>query len=103
MMRELNPSRRIGAQVKPPPPPYEAAVYRQLWAVVAPFVQSQDLYSACLVSKLWHRVFSPILWANPAERFGRDSDTIYRKWQILLQYDLIAYLSHCNSSPRQKN
>ncbi|KAG0652848.1 hypothetical protein D0Z07_0603 [Hyphodiscus hymeniophilus] len=60
-----------------PPPPYEAAVYRRLWAIVAPYVHDFDLYSACLVCRQWHSIFSPLLWGNPGSRFGNDSDNIY--------------------------
>ena len=67
-----------------PPPPYEAAVYRRLWSVVAPYVQDFDLYSACLVCRQWHHIFSPLLWGNPGLRFGNDSDNIYRKSAQLL-------------------
>ena len=62
------------------PPSYQAAAYRQsLWKLVAPYVQNHDLHSACLVSRLWHSVFAPYLWGNPASRFGPDSDAVYCK------------------------
>jgi hypothetical protein len=67
-----------------PPPPYEAAVYRRLWSIVAPYVQDFDLYAACLVCRQWHHIFSPFLWGNPGSKFGSDSDNIYRKsWRDL--------------------
>lgn len=62
-----------------PPPPYESALYRQLWTIVAPYVQPQDLYSACLVSRQFHKIFAPLLWKDPGSRFGNDSDSVYRK------------------------
>jgi hypothetical protein len=63
-----------------PPPPYEAAMYRQLWSIVAPWVDASDLYAACMVSSLWWKIFAPLLWANPAARFRRDSDGVYCEW-----------------------
>ena len=62
-----------------PPPTYEAASYRQLWLIVAPYVQCQDLTSACLVSREWHRSFAPQLWGNPATIFGTDPDDVQCK------------------------
>ncbi|KUJ06934.1 uncharacterized protein LY89DRAFT_661060 [Mollisia scopiformis] len=59
------------------PPSYQAAAYRQLWAIVAPYVQDEDLYSTCLVSRQFHQAFAPRLWGSPASRFGSDSDTVY--------------------------
>lgn len=70
--------RRSGA-IKAPPPPYETTVYRRLWAIVAPYVDSSDLYAACLSCRQWHQVFSPYLWGNPAAKFGSDNDTVYCK------------------------
>ncbi|KAL2070373.1 hypothetical protein VTL71DRAFT_13399 [Oculimacula yallundae] len=62
------------------PPSYEAAAYgghRQLWILVAPYVHSYDLYRACLVCRLWHQLFAPFLWGDPARKFGLDDDNIY--------------------------
>ncbi|CZR63204.1 uncharacterized protein PAC_13101 [Phialocephala subalpina] len=59
------------------PPSYQAAAYRQLWSIIAPYVQDHDLYSACLVSRQFHQAFAPRLWGSPASRFGSDSDTVY--------------------------
>ncbi|KAF8861803.1 hypothetical protein BDZ45DRAFT_739967 [Acephala macrosclerotiorum] len=59
------------------PPSYQAATYRQLWSIIAPYVQDRDLYSACLVSRQFHQAFAPLLWGSPASRFGSDSDTVY--------------------------
>lgn len=62
-----------------PPPSYEAASYRQLWPIVAPYIRYEDLFSACLVSREWHRSIAPQLWDNPAMRFGTDYDAVYCK------------------------
>ena len=59
------------------PPSYEAAAYRQLWIIVAPYVHSYDLYRACLVCRQWHQLFAPFLWGDPARKFGFDDDNIY--------------------------
>lgn len=67
-----------------PPPSYEAASYRQLWAIIAPYVVSEDLLSACLVSREWHRSFAPQLWGNPATRFGADMDAVHCKHDFIL-------------------
>lgn len=67
-----------------PPPSYEAASYRRLWPIVSPYVKCEDLLSACLVSREWHRIFAPQLWGNPATRFGADLDAVYCKKSSLL-------------------
>ncbi|KAH7411298.1 hypothetical protein BKA64DRAFT_741868 [Cadophora sp. MPI-SDFR-AT-0126] len=59
------------------PPSYQAAAYRQLWIIVAPYVHSYDLYRACLVCRQWHQLFAPFLWGDPARKFGFDDDNIY--------------------------
>jgi hypothetical protein len=72
------------------PPSYQAAAYRQLWMIIAPYVQSYDLYSACLVCRQWHSIFAPLLWGNPASRFGSDSDTVYCK-HSQFQYNRVQF------------
>ncbi|KAE9371739.1 RNI-like protein [Stipitochalara longipes BDJ] len=59
------------------PPSYQAAAYRRLWIIIAPYVQLSDLYAACLVCRQWHQVFAPLLWGAPASRFGNDSNSVY--------------------------
>jgi hypothetical protein len=66
------------------PPSYQAAAYRQLWAIVAPYVHFSDLYAACLVCRQWQQVFAPLLWGAPASRFGNDSNSVYRKYSSTL-------------------
>ncbi len=61
------------------PPSYQAAAYRRLWVIIAPYVQAYDLYAACLVCRQWHQVFAPLLWGAPASSFGNDSNAVYRK------------------------
>lgn len=56
----------------------------EVWILVAEYVDSNDLYSACLVCQLWWQIFSPWLWANPASHFGSDSDAIYRELSTIL-------------------
>lgn len=83
----------------PAPPPYEAAVYRRLWSIVAPYVQDFDLYSSCLVCRQWNHIFSPLLWGNPGSRFGIDSDNIYRKPLISFPSKAVSYYSLRYSKP----
>jgi hypothetical protein len=59
------------------PPSYEFAVDREVWKIVAPWIPSTDLCSACLVSKKWHGIFIPFLWGNPASHFGAHNDAVY--------------------------
>jgi hypothetical protein len=75
-MRRNIAVRRKGS-ANAPPPPYEAALYRRLWAVVAPYVDPDDLYSVCLTCRQLHQAFIPYLWLSPATRFGTDNDTVY--------------------------
>ncbi|KAI1908184.1 hypothetical protein LOZ65_006683 [Ophidiomyces ophidiicola] len=56
------------------PPSYEHATVRDVWALIAPYIPSTDLYAACLVSKAWYDVFSPFLWGMPTSHFGADDD-----------------------------
>lgn len=66
------------------PPSYQAAAYRRLWIIVAPYVHLSDLYAACLVCRQWHQVFAPLLWGAPASRFGNDSNSVYCKSSSIL-------------------
>jgi hypothetical protein len=59
------------------PPSYEFAVDREVWRIVAPWIPSSDLCSACLVSKKWHSIFIPFLWGDPASHFGVENDAVY--------------------------
>jgi hypothetical protein len=59
------------------PPSYEFAVDREVWKIVAPWIPSSDLCSACLVSKKWHSIFIPFLWGDPASHFGVENDAVY--------------------------
>jgi len=59
------------------PPSYEFAVDREVWRIVAPWIPSSDLCSACLVSKKWHSIFIPFLWGDPASHFGAENDAVY--------------------------
>jgi hypothetical protein len=86
------------------PPPYQAASYRRLWTVVAPYIPLSDLYSACLVSRQFHQIFSPHLWGDPGSRFGWDNDTIYlsltrfKRLLTKVRYD-VRRLAHTLSIP----
>jgi hypothetical protein len=59
------------------PPSYESAVSREAWAVIAPWISSSDLCSACLVSQKWYSIFVPFLWGDPASHFGIENDAVY--------------------------
>lgn len=59
------------------PPSYDFAVDREVWRIVAPWISSSDLCSACLVSKKWHVIFIPFLWGDPASHFGTENDAVY--------------------------
>jgi hypothetical protein len=59
------------------PPSYQSAIDREAWTVIAPYIPSKDLCSACLVCKKWHYVFIPFLWGDPASHFGIENDEVY--------------------------
>ena len=59
------------------PPSYESAVSREAWAVIAPWIPSGDLCSACLVSQKWYSIFVPLVWGDPASHFGIENDAVY--------------------------
>ncbi|KIW01490.1 uncharacterized protein PV09_06970 [Verruconis gallopava] len=58
-------------------PSYGEATTRDHWSIIASFVRSADLCSAALVCREWNRIFSPLLWGNPASHFGRENDAVY--------------------------
>ena len=59
------------------PPSYQSAIDREAWVVIAPYIPSKDLCSACLVCKKWHNIFIPFLWGDPASHFGIENDEVY--------------------------
>ncbi|KAH0845884.1 Leucine Rich Repeat domain protein [Fonsecaea pedrosoi] len=59
------------------PPSYESAVSREAWTIIAPWISSSDLCSACLVSRKWYAIFVPFLWGDPASHFGIENDAVY--------------------------
>ena len=59
------------------PPSYESAIDREAWNVIAPWISSGDLCSACLVSRKWHNIFISFLWGDPASHFGTENDAVY--------------------------
>lgn len=59
------------------PPPYEVAVARNPWALIAPYIPSPDLYALTRVNNELHQVFAPCLWGNPASHFGTENDRVY--------------------------
>ncbi|KIY03230.1 uncharacterized protein Z520_01697 [Fonsecaea multimorphosa CBS 102226] len=59
------------------PPSYESAVSREAWSIIAPWISSSDLCSACLVSRKWYSIFVPFLWGDPASHFGIENDAVY--------------------------
>jgi hypothetical protein len=60
-------------------PSYESVMRRDPWVLIAPYLPSQDLCSAALVSRQWHQIFTPSLWGSPASHFGVQNDTVYGK------------------------
>ena len=59
------------------PPSYQSAIDREAWSVIAPWIPSGDLCSACLVSRKWHSIFVPFLWGDPARHFGIENDAVF--------------------------
>ncbi|KEF62811.1 uncharacterized protein A1O9_00784 [Exophiala aquamarina CBS 119918] len=59
------------------PPSYETAVSREAWSIIAPWIPSRDLCSACLVCQKWYSIFIPFLWGDPASHFGIANDAVY--------------------------
>ncbi|KIW10967.1 hypothetical protein PV08_10266 [Exophiala spinifera] len=59
------------------PPSYENAISREAWPIIAPYIPSSDLCSACLVSRKWYSIFVPFLWGDPASHFGIANDAVY--------------------------
>lgn len=59
------------------PPSYESAVSREAWSIIAPWIPSRDLCSACLVCQKWYSIFIPFLWGDPASHFGIANDAVY--------------------------
>ncbi|KAJ9621079.1 hypothetical protein H2204_012060 [Knufia peltigerae] len=59
------------------PPSYESAISREAWPIIAPYIPSSDLCSACLVSRKWYSIFVPFLWGDPASHFGIANDAVY--------------------------
>ena len=51
------------------PPSYGAAIARDPWQLVAPYMPSSLLCNLTRVSHELHRKFSPFLWGNPAAHF----------------------------------
>jgi hypothetical protein len=58
-------------------PSYVQATTQDHWSIISPYVRSQDLCSATLVSKQWNSIFTPHLWGNPASHFGTENDAVY--------------------------
>ena len=76
------------------PPSYQNAVasLRDHWRVIAPYVRSKDLYTASLVCREWHEVFTPLLWGNPASHFDDEVERNYGK--VESPKDLSAFPAH---------
>jgi hypothetical protein len=58
-------------------PSYENATHQDPWFLVAPYLSSDSLCAAAVVSLKWHQVMTPRLWGNPASHFGVQNDTVY--------------------------
>ncbi|KAL8916409.1 MAG: hypothetical protein Q9172_006320 [Xanthocarpia lactea] len=60
------------------PPSYEAATQHDYWTIIAEYLRSSDdLCAASRVCKKWHRIYTPLLWGNPASHFGTENDRVY--------------------------
>lgn len=60
-------------------PSYPLATSRDAWTIIAQYILSSDLYSASLVCRKWHKLFTPLLWGNPASHFGTENEAVYGK------------------------
>jgi F-box-like len=61
-------------------PTYEEATSRDHWRLVGPYIHPQDLFAACLVSRQWSELFTPLLWGTPSSQFaGREGMSYVRK------------------------
>ncbi|KAH6620069.1 hypothetical protein C7974DRAFT_225759 [Boeremia exigua] len=58
-------------------PSYESAVQQNPFTLIAPYLSSDSICAAALVSKKWHKIFTPHLWGSPASHFGVENDTVY--------------------------
>ncbi|KAK6432011.1 hypothetical protein LTR95_011822 [Oleoguttula sp. CCFEE 5521] len=59
------------------PPTYEAATLRDPIAIIAPYISSNCLLSAALVSRSWHEVLVTQLWGNPSSHFDTEDDQLH--------------------------
>lgn len=59
------------------PPSYEAAIARNSWHIIAPYIPSAELCALNRVNRKLHEVFAPCLWGNPASHFGTENDRVY--------------------------
>ena len=59
------------------PPSYETATRTGCWDIIAPYIPARDLCACSLVCSIWHDIFNPHLWGNPASHFGLESDDVY--------------------------
>ena len=61
------------------PPSYDAAMARNPWSLIAPYIPSAELCALNRVNRELHDVFAPCLWGNPASHFGTENDRVYGK------------------------
>lgn len=59
------------------PPSYEAAIARNPWQIISPYIPSAELCALNRVNRRLHEVFAPCLWGNPASHFGTENDRVY--------------------------
>ncbi len=59
------------------PPSYEAAIARNPWQIIAPYIPSVELCALNRVDHRLHQVFAPYLWGDPASHFGTENDRVY--------------------------
>jgi hypothetical protein len=61
-------------------PTYESATTRRRWDLIAPHItDTNDLITACLVSKEFRNAGMPHLWGSPARHFGENVAARYSK------------------------
>ena len=61
------------------PPSYDAAMARNPWSLIAPYIPSSALCALNRVNRELNNVFAPCLWGNPASHFGTENDRVYGK------------------------
>ncbi|QIW95605.1 hypothetical protein AMS68_001123 [Peltaster fructicola] len=58
------------------PPSYQTATSSDVWSLVAPYLTSNELCNASVVSRGWHRIFTAQLWSRPTSYFGLEYNDV---------------------------